>query len=227
VSPFSSYPLAHGPLADLRAGPFPTTLAAWAGATLTTDDGATHFGFVHAGTPELRCSSGTFTLSPGMYFAVPGPLSVRHGTGLLISRLDQRGFFHLGGPVEDRGRLRYLDGCTDSLLVPPVLRGDPCLNLLHLPPRTRQSPHTHPSLRVGLVLRGAGQCLTAQQRFPLTPGQAFVIRPDGLHCFHTDDHEMLVLAYHPDSDFGPTHEDHPMINRTILPVAPTRGTACD
>jgi len=27
---------------------------------------------------------------------------------------------------------------------------------------------------------------------------------------------MRVIAYHPDSDFGATHEDHPMINRTIV-----------
>jgi hypothetical protein len=25
-----------------------------------------------------------------------------------------------------------------------------------------------------------------------------------------------VIAYHPDSDFGPTHENHPMVNRTIV-----------
>ena len=27
---------------------------------------------------------------------------------------------------------------------------------------------------------------------------------------------MDVIAYHPDSDFGPQDEDHPMINRTIV-----------
>jgi hypothetical protein len=27
---------------------------------------------------------------------------------------------------------------------------------------------------------------------------------------------MRVVAYHPDSDFGPQDEDHPMINRTIV-----------
>ena len=33
----------------------------------------------------------------------------------------------------------------------------------------------------------------------------------------TADEALLVIAYHPDSDFGPTHERHPMINRTIVP----------
>ena len=27
---------------------------------------------------------------------------------------------------------------------------------------------------------------------------------------------MDVVAYHPDSDFGPTHEEHPMVNRTRI-----------
>lgn len=27
---------------------------------------------------------------------------------------------------------------------------------------------------------------------------------------------MDVIAYHPDSDFGPQDEDHPMVNRTIV-----------
>ncbi len=94
----------------------------------------------------------------------------------MISRLDYHGFFHLGGPVEEKGRLRYIDGCTDSLLIPPTLSGDACLNLLHLPPHTCQTPHTHPSLRVGLIIRGRGHCLTDEGRIPLDPGQAFVIR---------------------------------------------------
>jgi hypothetical protein len=225
VCPFSSYALAHGPLADLRDGPLPTALSAWCGATLAAGGGATHFGFVHAGAPTLRCASGAFTLSPGMYFAVPGELSVGPGAGVLIARPGYRGFFHLGGPVEDRGRLRYIDGCTDSLLIPPVLRGGPCLNLLHVPSHTDQAPHTHPSLPVGLVVRGTGACRTPQGRVPLAAGLAFVIRAGGLHSFHTADSDLLVLAYHPDSDFGPSHEDHPMLNRTVLPQAPTATEA--
>jgi len=157
-----------------------------------------------------------------MYFAVPGPLTLTEGRGLVVSRLGHRGFFQLGGPVEERGRLRYIDGCTDSLLVPPVLRGDPCLNLLHLPPSTRQTPHTHPSVRIGLVVRGAGSCVTPERTVALVPSRAFVIRADTPHCFHTGPSELLVLAYHPESDFGPTHEDHPMINRTIVRESATQ-----
>jgi hypothetical protein len=47
--------------------------------------------------------------------------------------------FALGGPCEAFGRLRYIDGCSDSLLVGPAVRGDPCLNHLHFPPGVSQT----------------------------------------------------------------------------------------
>jgi quercetin dioxygenase-like cupin family protein len=212
---FSLLSLTHGRIAVSHNGRWPA-ISGWVEDRLALDDGGTHFGFVRRGTARLSCSSGDFSLSADMYFAVPGALEINGGAGLFVTAADHRGFFHLGGPVEERGRLRYIDGCTDSLLIPPVLRGDPCLNLLHLPPGVRQTPHTHPSLRIGLVIRGAGHCITPEERIPLAPGQVFVIEANGLHCFQTDADELLVLAYHPDSDFGPTHEDHPMLNRTRI-----------
>jgi hypothetical protein len=30
----------------------------------------------------------------------------------------------------------------------------------------------------------------------------------------TEDSHLDVIAYHPDTDFGPTDDNHPMINRT-------------
>lgn len=213
--PFDLTPAAR---VDLRRGAFPTVAATWDREPAEFGPGGTHFGFVHAGPTELTCESGSFLLGAGMYFAAPGRLRLRGGRGLVVTREGYRGFFHLGGPVENTGRLRYIDGCTDSLLVPPVLLGDPCLNLLHIPHRTRQSAHTHPSVRVGLIVRGSGECVTPEGRFPLRPGLAFVIPEGTLHSFHTDREALVVIAYHPDSDFGPTHECHPMVNRTILPA---------
>jgi hypothetical protein len=208
--------LAHGCLEDIHDDRYPTALFGWAGDALELATIGTHFGYVYSGPASLDCEPGTFTLSAGMYFAVPGRLTTAEGSGLVISRLGYRGFFHLGGPIENEGRLRYIDGCTDSLLIPPVIRGDPCLNLLHLPAHTRQTRHTHPSIRVGLIIRGSGLRETPEERIPLAPGQAFMIRAGGPHSFHMDESSLLVLAYHPDSDFGPTHENHPMINRTII-----------
>jgi len=94
--------------------------------------------------------------------------------------------------------------------------GDPCLNLLYFPPGVTQTQHTHPSMRVGMVISGEGECVTPSATIPLVPGGVFVIPTDGLHGFVTRSSAMTVIAYHPDSDFGPTHEVHPMINRTIV-----------
>ena len=89
-----------------------------------------------------------------MTFALPraGAVGGPGSAGLVISCPGYTGLFHLGGPLEREGRLRYIDGCSDTLLVSPPRRGDPCLNHLHGPPGTRQSPHTHPSARVGVRL---------------------------------------------------------------------------
>lgn len=219
MSAFAAYPLTQGLLADLRSEPFPSVLYGWRNEVLVLDDGGAHFGFIQNGPADLQCDAGVFPLATGMYFAVPGPLRVGRGTGIVITSANGAPFFQVGGPIENTGRLRYIDGCTDSLLIPPILYGDACLNLLHMPPGTRQTAHTHPSVRIGLIVRGAGWCETPAGRVPLAPGLAFVIRAHALHCFHTDDSDLLVLAYHPDSDFGPTNADHPMINRTLLPSA--------
>lgn len=137
-----------------------------------------------------------------------------------------------GGPIEKKGRLKYIDGCTDSLLIPPVKMGDPCLNHLHFPRDIDQTAHTHPSHRIGIVADGEGECITPFGNLPLTKGMIFVIKeydgvekaegldgkmyPAGTHAFRTTDNTMDVIAFHPDSDFGPTDVDHPMINRTIV-----------
>ena len=42
----------------------------------------------------------------------------------------------------------------------------------------------------------------------------------GQHSFFTDDQTMDVIAYHPDSDTGPDHDDHPMVNRTLVDGIP-------
>ena len=192
--------------------------------TLDVDPEVTAFGFVQSGSGGVDFGEHHYPLLAGQYVCLPGDGgSARisgQGPGATIVGVAQsgvRGFFHLGGPIESAGRLRYIDGCTDSLLIPPVVYGEPCLNLLHIPPETQQSAHTHPSFRAGIIVSGAGVCVTPSRRIPLQPGLIFMIDPDTLHSFHTDREALLVIAYHPDSDFGPTHEVHPMINRTVLP----------
>jgi hypothetical protein len=136
------------------------------------------------------------------------------------------------GRLESEGRLKYIDGCTDSLLIPPVKMGDPCLNHLHFPPNIDQTQHTHPSHRIGVVYKGHGTCVTPFGEVELTPGLIFIIRewdgetmalgldgnsyPIGTHAFRTYGEPMDVIAFHPDSDFGATDVNHPMINRTYV-----------
>jgi quercetin dioxygenase-like cupin family protein len=118
-----------------------------------------------------------------------------------------RGLRQIGGPIEPMGRLRYIDGCTDTLLVCPPRLGEPCLNHLHIPPGTDQSAHTHPSVRIGVIARGHGVCRTADGDYRLRPGLGWII-PTGLrHAFATAGEALDVLAWHPDSDFGPTDDD--------------------
>jgi quercetin dioxygenase-like cupin family protein len=217
MQPFRPLALSNGLLSDMRAGDLPTILSAWRAGCLELGDIGTHFGYVHEGSATLSCRSGVFTLAPGMYFSLAGEGTVSgKGAGIVVSRCGYRGLFQIGGPAEPEGRLKYIDGCTDSLLVAPVLKGDPCLNLLVFPPGIHQTQHTHPSVRVGIVASGSGVCITPAGKTPLLPGQAFVIRPNQLHSFATGRQSMRVIAYHPDSDFGATHDDHPMINRTII-----------
>ncbi len=177
----------------------------------------TSFGMVTAAT-TLRTPVGRFELAAGMFFVEPGEATVEGGAGYAITT-PWRGLRQLGGPVETTGRLRYIDGCTDTLVVAPPRLGDPCLNHLHIPAGTLQSSHTHPSLRAGVILGGRGRCVTPGGTFDLRPGMGWVIPTGLLHAFHTDDVALDVLAWHPDSDFGPTDGFHPMINRTILPGA--------
>lgn len=179
------------------------------------------FGYVLRGSliiaPGKRTS---WVLSEGQFFQSPGGVAIDmqdETAVMIVQRLDMRGYNYAGGPIEDRGRMRYIDGCTDTLLVPPMLKGDPCLNHLHFPQGIDQTEHTHPSTRMGCVASGRGRCITPSGPTDLEPGLLFYIPTDGRHKFQTPYGEVMnVIAYHPDSDFGPTHEDHPMVNRTIV-----------
>lgn len=178
------------------------------------------WGFVQHGEAHLLWRDGRQrSLGPLEFFVTDNGAELDLSTGTRLFAVQQIGFRAVpmvGGPIEPRGRLRYIDGCSDSLLLAPFLLGDPCLNHLHFPSATTQTHHTHPSIRAGIVVRGAGSCTTPAGEIDLVPGLIFVIPVDGIHGFHTASEAMDVIAYHPDSDYGPRHEDHPMVNRTLV-----------
>src|SRR5436190_277990 len=135
---FRALAIETGLLLDLKDDVFPTRVYGWFGNGLELPDEATHYGMVTQGACCLDMSGETVHLCAGMFFVLPGSGRIKcshGGAGLVISRLDYRGLFQIGGPVEAMGRLRYIDGCSDTLLVCPPLLGEPCLNHLHIPPR--------------------------------------------------------------------------------------------
>ena len=119
-------------------GKFPASLKAWHEPCSIELSNGTHYGFVHEGCVELDCASGNFTLQSGMYFRTPGAMRLEnldsHSSGFVITRVHDHdrdlGFFQLGGPVEEQGRLEYIDGCSDSLLISPAVLGDPWSELV-------------------------------------------------------------------------------------------------
>lgn len=181
--------------------------------------GYTHFGFVIQGATELEHHGRIRHLYSGDFFSVVGPAVIEgDGVGTCSSAKGYTGSNTFGGPIEELGSFRYIDGCTDSLLVPPLRLGDPCLNHLHLPPGTIQTPHTHPSIRAGVVYRGEGECVLPgrDDPVPLKAGMVWVIHPETVHSFNTRDDSLDIIPFHPDSDVGMTDDSHPMINRTIV-----------
>ena len=210
--------LDHGLLLDLTQDAYPTEVYGFHDETLALPAGATHYGMVVEGGAILHDRDDRFRLRAGMFFVAVGrcQIAAPGGRGMVISRVGDKGLRQVGGPLEETGRLTYIDGCTDTLLVCPPRLGEPCLNHLHIPPHTAQSAHTHPSERIGVILQGRGECRTGDGTvYPLAPGMGWRIPTGSRHSFFTLGESLDVIAWHPDSDFGPTDENHPMLNRTI------------
>ena len=186
-------------------------------STITIDEKQTLWGVVASGYVEFKSDCGTYHLHDNMTFRIPGParLDIK-GQLFMVLQECNSALFQISGPVEASGRLRYIDGCTDTLLISPTLKGEACLNHLHFPCDIDQTMHTHPSYRLGYVLRGSGICHLEKHSHQLNAGSCFFIDAELKHAFETTSSSMDIIAFHPDSDFGPMHDDHPMINRTII-----------
>lgn len=194
-----------------------TVVRTWLGGTADLDNGQTHFGMVVSGKMQVTTVFGTVEVPAGGYCSLPGVASIDgDGEALIVTRIGYRGFFTIGGPIERTGRLRYIDGCSDSVLIAPPLLGDPCLNFLSVPPGIDQTAHTHPSIRVGIIVSGSGVCRSPTGEQPLRPKDVFILPRDMVHSFHTLDDSLRIVVYHPDSDCGPSDDQHPMVTRTLV-----------
>jgi len=122
--------------------------------------------------------------------------------------------------IQDRlgmGNLSYIDGGTNTTAVNPGRLGDPVINYVHFPAGMRQTLHTHPSHRVGLVVKGRGLVELDNSVFPLKPGDAFFMQRNVLHNFMCPYNEDVVLfVFAPDSGTGPTDEVNPLKIRTYV-----------
>lgn len=195
---------------------FPTNLLIPAGGPIEVRSGDTAYVVVSDKAAEVKTGRHAYSLLQGMYASVTGPAFIEGLVGFVAIRKNYDGLNQFGGPAEKLGKLRYIDGCSDTLLLSPPVKGDPCLNYLHVPPFVSQTAHTHPSVRIGCVVGGEGVCRVQGREIPLLPNQIFLLPPEELHSFHTTQSYLSIVVYHPDSDFGPTHEDHPMINKTEI-----------
>lgn len=136
----------------------------------------------------------------------------------IFQKLDYYGLDSLGKIELDTGRLKYINGCFDTILFQPIKKGLPCMNTLFMPSLINQTMHTHPSTRAGIILKGKAYCETPKGQHPLSEGVIFFMPKDSLHKFRTDIHgdTLNLAAFHPDSDSGPTDDLHIMLNRTIV-----------
>lgn len=209
-----------GVIADASLSMYPSRMEGFDGGLRRFENvAATVFGIVLSGQAVLRRPSlPDLAIGEKMYFSAPGRFELEGPARIaLMIREGYRGLFSAGGPVEDEGRLCYIDDCSVTQLVPPVRQGDPTLQFLHFPSGVDQQKHIHPTLRFGLVLNGQGEChLGDGSSAPLREGDLFFIEERLRHGFRTGRETMSVIAFHPDSDAGPTDQVHPMLSRTYL-----------
>ena len=188
--------------------------------SLTLSAEGTHFGFVWQGTAQLSRdgSSEPIPVSAGMYFSAAESITLdgQNVSGLVITHSGYRGQFLLGGPVEIVGRFPYIVGGTTSILLPPMTVGDPCLHALYMPPNVDQTVHHHPSDRIGIIIKGSGQCCSQQTCADLLPGTLFHISAAQKHKFVTGENGLDLVVFHPDSDMGFSDRAHPMLSRTLV-----------
>jgi quercetin dioxygenase-like cupin family protein len=119
--------------------------------------------------------------------------------------------------ILDMGNLSYMDGGTNTTAVNPGRLGDPVINYVHFPAGMKQTLHTHPSHRVGMVLKGRGLIELDDREFPLQQGDVFFMQRNVLHNFTCPyDQDVVLFVFAPDSGTGPTDEVNPLKIRTYV-----------
>lgn len=211
---FSLDDLAKSPL-ELDRGAL--VVRAWSKSAKQLGAGLVHFGVVQTGRATLKRNRQELLIPSEHYFRTSGPSNISGGLGLLISMATAQERSLKIGEIPQRGYLEYKPGGRMAAICPPDVRGDPNLNMLEMDPTIRdQDDHFHPSVRVNIVITGSVTCFThnAPPR-ELFPGDVIVLHPKQHHRFVAGDQGMRFVAFHPDSNYGPTRDDNPMLNNTF------------
>ncbi len=117
----------------------------------------------------------------------------------------------------DMGNLSYMDGGTNTTAINPGRLGDPVINYVHFPNGMFQTLHTHPSHRIGMVVKGKGRVELDDGMFELDQGDVFFLRRNVLHNFHCPyDQDVVLFVFAPDTGTGPTDEVNPLKIRTYV-----------
>lgn len=155
-------------------------------------------------------------------FAVNSHFTIKAGTGT-AAVIEYPGLHLLESRyyVQDKlemGNLSYIDGGTNTTAVNPGRLGDPVVNYVHFPAGMYQTLHTHPSHRVGMVLKGMGQVELDDSKFPLKQGDVFFLGRNVLHNFTCpyENEDVVLFVFAPDSGTGPTDEVNPLKIRTYI-----------
>ena len=203
---------------DGRNTMYPSYGFSYYGEEKTTDvpKYSTLYGYSFSG--QIKVGNKKYTLDSGQFFSIPifEDIITISRKLFCIFRLGYLGQRVLGWVDDNKGRLSYIDGCSDSMLVYPPRLGDPSLNYLHFPENTEQSFHTHPSIRIGCVIGGNGVAHTKTNTYDLVEGSSFLLNEKELHRFTTSNNHMEIIGFHPDGDWGPQDENHPMLNKTYI-----------
>lgn len=216
----------HGQHLDATDGMYPCEAYWWTQSGAVGQKTASVYGYCLSGGFKVQNGLDSFSLTEGNFFSMSGMVQFSPTDANSELWTVVRYGFKVPqqlGRVESNGRLSYIDGCSDSVLVSMPRYGDPVLNYLHFPEDIYQTQHTHPSVRLGIVISGTGEAFrdeteisSSSWREPLTKGCMFMLEEQELHSFCTENSHMDIIAFHPDSDTGPTDENHSMINRTYI-----------
>ena len=116
----------------------------------------------------------------------------------------------------NHGNLSYINNASNTNAINPSRDGDPCINYDYFPTNMVQTPHIHPSHRIGLIIAGEGCIELLDKVIDVKKGDLFFLPRMELHHFLTKDKTVVLWSFSPDSETGPTDQSNPVKARTYL-----------